>query len=304
MTSQYKFTVFTPTYNRKHTLPKVYESLKGQTFKDFEWLIVDDGSTDGTEHLVREWISEGIIPIQYYYQINQGKQRAKNFAVKKAHAESFFTLDSDDYIFENTLERFNYHWENIPSEKRHEFAGVTGHCVGLNGALVGNKYPKDIFDSDMLMIREKYKIKGEKCGYQRTDVMHQYPFPEFENEKFIYEGVVWREIAQKYKTRFVNEYFRFYEIHPDSISNDYLFTKLKNLNGFIYAENKKMTYNISMKSKIKSASNFVRLHLHLNRKLPLLIKKSNRKALTTMCPPLGFLLFFKDIRLMRRSNKL
>ena len=78
------FTVFTPTFNRAYTLPRVYESLKSQTFKNFEWLIVDDGSSDGTADLVKMWQNEGALTIRYFYQINRGKHIAINRGVSES----------------------------------------------------------------------------------------------------------------------------------------------------------------------------------------------------------------------------
>lgn len=97
-------TVFTPTYNRENTLARLYESLKEQTYKDFEWLIVDDGSTDSTSSLIQKFQEENIIQIRYYYTSNGGKHRAINFGVKKANGELFFIVDSDDYVMPNVLE--------------------------------------------------------------------------------------------------------------------------------------------------------------------------------------------------------
>ena len=107
--NDYIFTVFTPTYNRAHTLSRVYKSLADQTFKNFEWLIVDDGSTDGTKVLIEKWTEEASFPIRYFYQENQGKHIAHNLGVKKARGELFLSLDSDDTCVPEALERFNYH---------------------------------------------------------------------------------------------------------------------------------------------------------------------------------------------------
>ena len=103
------FTVFTPTYNRAYTLHRVYESLKAQTYRDFEWLIVDDGSNDNTRELIQKWQNESLFSIRYIYQQNSGKHIAFNRAVREAKGELFLTLDSDDACVEEALERFKYH---------------------------------------------------------------------------------------------------------------------------------------------------------------------------------------------------
>lgn len=206
----YKFTVFTPTYNRAHTLPRVYESLKKQTFRDFEWLIVDDGSTDGTGELVASWQKEASFPIRYFWQENRHKKVAFNRGVREARGELFLPLDSDDECVPHALERFIYHWNKIPYVQRNGFSGVTALCMNQNGKIVGDRFPGgEYMDSDSLEIWYKYGVRGEKWGFHRTEVLREYPFPE-EVEGHVPEGVVWSAIARKYKTRFVNEALRIY----------------------------------------------------------------------------------------------
>ena len=117
-----KFTIFTPTFNRKELLGKLYSSLQNQTYRDFEWLIVDDGSTDGTEEGVKEFINEKKLDIKYFYTENGGKQRAYNFGVEKAEGELFICLDSDDEYVETGLETILRYWEKY--ENNNEIAGM------------------------------------------------------------------------------------------------------------------------------------------------------------------------------------
>lgn len=131
---QYKFTVFTPTYNRVQTLSRVYESLQVQTFSDFEWLIVDDGSVDRTRELVEGWQMEACFPIHYLWQENQGKHVAFNYALQEARGELFLTLDSDDACVPEALERFYFHWNAIPENRKGQFSAVTALCKDQNGS--------------------------------------------------------------------------------------------------------------------------------------------------------------------------
>jgi hypothetical protein len=110
----------------------------------------------------------------------------------------------------SALERLKYHWENIPDDQRHGFSAVTVLCMDESGAIHGNRFPSDLTDSDSIEIRYRYRVKGEKWGFQLTDVMRQYPFPEIEGERFVTEDIVWRAIARRYKTRYVNEALRIY----------------------------------------------------------------------------------------------
>jgi glycosyltransferase involved in cell wall biosynthesis len=173
---KYLFTVFTPTYNRAYTLKRVYDSLQAQTFRDFEWLIVDDGSTDNTAELVQEWQSEAGFPIRYVKKSNGGKHTAINLGVPLAEGELFLIFDSDDACFPDALEKLAHYWNTIDLSERDDFAAVTGWCVDINGNPLCTPFPSDIFDATALDIR-RYGAKGEYWGFTRTSVMKQYPFP-------------------------------------------------------------------------------------------------------------------------------
>lgn len=137
------FTICTPTYNRAHTLSRVHESLMRQTFRDFEWVVVDDGPTDGTGELVRKWKADHRtwFPIRYFWQENQHKKVAFNRGVREARGELFLVADSDDWFPPNALETFAEHWRLIPDGEREQFAGVCGLCVYENGRVVGDRFP-------------------------------------------------------------------------------------------------------------------------------------------------------------------
>jgi glycosyltransferase involved in cell wall biosynthesis len=204
------FTVFTPTFNRAHTLPRVYASLRDQTFCDFEWLIVDDGSTDRTDALVEQWHITANFPIRYIRQSHAGKHVAFNRGVREAAGELFLCFDSDDGCVPTALERFKHHWDCIPSNSKTIFSGVTALAVNARGDLVGNCFPREITDSDALEIYFIHRMRGDKWGFHRTEVLRQFPFPEPEGLLFVTEAVVWFAIARRFKTRFVNECLRIY----------------------------------------------------------------------------------------------
>ena len=206
----YAFTVFTPTYNRARLLSRVYGSLAAQSFRDFEWLIVDDGSTDGTDDLVAAWQKEAAFPIRYLRQENRGKHAAFNRGVAEARGELFLPLDSDDAALPQALERLHFHWQAIPQDKRGDFAAVTALCADESGRVVGERFPADVFDSNSMEINRRYKVRGEKWGFTRTEVLRRFPYPEPPGAKFVPEGIVWSRVATRYKTRFVNEPLRVY----------------------------------------------------------------------------------------------
>jgi glycosyltransferase involved in cell wall biosynthesis len=207
---RHRFTVFTPTYDRAHTLPRVYASLCAQTLRDFEWLVVDDGSRDHTAASIKAWQQEAPFPIRYFYQENAGKHVAFNKGVAEAQGELFLPADADDAFVPHALARLLFHWENIPPADRPRFSGVTGLCQDENGRRVGTGFPREVMDSDSLEMIYRYKVRGENWGFHRTAVLRQFPFPETPRRIWIPESLVWHPIARHYRTRFVNEPLRLY----------------------------------------------------------------------------------------------
>lgn len=218
----YTFTVFTPTYNRAKTLHRVYDSLCAQTFRDFEWLIVDDGSTDNTREQVESWQRHALFPIRYIYQQNAHKKVAHNLGIREAQGELCLTLDSDDACKPQALERLLFHWNSIPKASRAGFSAVTVLCEKESGELVGTRFPADPaggwLDSDSVEMNYRYKVRGEKWGFQRTDVLRQFPFEHEGVTGLIPENVIWERISEQYKTRFVNEALRIYHDGADQVT--------------------------------------------------------------------------------------
>lgn len=194
-------TVFTPTYNRYYTLTRLYNSLCAQTNKNFEWLIVDDGSTDDTETLIRKFIPEGF-SIRYYKQVNGGKHRAINRAVSLAQGDWFFIVDSDDYLRDDAVDVLQKAISDI--EGKEDFCAVVANRVFPSNKVIGTNCNYEILDTDFLSYRTKYKIVGDRAEVVRTKVMKEFPFPEISGENFCPEGIVWNRIAQKYKARYIN----------------------------------------------------------------------------------------------------
>jgi len=215
-----RFTVFTPTRNRAHTLPRVFASLCAQTSRDFEWLIIDNESTDGTTALVESWRETADFPIRYIYQQNRGLTNSWNRGVAEARGEFFLTLASDDTCFPNAIQRLAALWEAIPSERRHEFSGVTTLTVDHDGRLIGDPFPTSPLDVRAIEMRYRYGVRGEKWGFQRTEVMREFPFPVIEGYLgYVPEGLVWHAIGRRYKERFVNEVLRqFWRDTPVSLA--------------------------------------------------------------------------------------
>lgn len=208
--------IFTPTYNRQYTLLRLYESLCRQTSKEFEWLIVDDGSTDNTEILVKSFERKEF-PIRYYKKENGGKTLAINDAVLLVQGEWFFIVDSDDYLVDNAIEVMLRHIAKIDNEK--DFAAIVGYRIAPDGQILGNKHIEGFYDTDSSNFQTRYQFRGNYAEILRTSVMKEYPFPNFEGEKYCTESVIWYRIAQKYKYRYVDERIYVCEFLPGGITD-------------------------------------------------------------------------------------
>lgn len=304
----YVVTVFTPTYNRAHTLHRVYESLKSQTYRSFEWLIVDDGSTDDTFKLVKQWQQENFFPIRYMYQENGGKHIAFNKGVREAKGELFLTLDSDDSCVPHALERFKYHWDNIPKNQRRDYSAVTCLCKDQEGKVIGSHFPFNPTDSNQLEIRYRFKVSGEKWGFHLTNVLKEFPFPEQITGTYIPEDLVWNKISRKYKTRFVNESLRIYWIESGSlvIGGNPARNAIGNRITHLTTLNEEIDWlRFAPLSFLRSAIHYSRFSFHTGSSISDQFKNldtAGGKILWLISLPLGCLIYLKDKTHKKVSN--
>lgn len=205
-----RFTVFTPAYNRAHTLHRVYASLLSQTYRDFEWIIIDDGSMDDTEEIVSKWLQTANFPIEYHYQENSGKHAAFNRGVAMARGELFLVIDSDDGFLPDALETMLHWWEAIPERERADFTGIVTLCQLEDGTVCGQPFPASPLDTNALELRFRHRMRGETWGFHRTSVLKSFPFPEDPLVRFIPENIVWDLIARHYKIRCINAPLRIF----------------------------------------------------------------------------------------------
>lgn len=211
-------TVFTPTYNRVHTLNRLYNSLCNQDCFDFEWVIIDDGSSDNTKMFI-ETIKNSPFNIKYYYKENGGKHRAINYGIKYVKGEWMLIVDSDDFLSTDAISVIKKHTSTIADDDR--FCGITGLRVDLNHNTIGTQCSYNILDTDNISYRTKYKIDGDRAEVFKTSIIKQYPFPEFKDERFCTEAIVWNRIANKYITRYINNGFYICEYQKDGLSSKY-----------------------------------------------------------------------------------
>jgi glycosyltransferase involved in cell wall biosynthesis len=240
-----KFTIFTPTYNREGLLISLYESLKKQTFKDFEWLIVDDGSVDNTNETVQQFIKENILNISYYYKENGGKQRAYNYALDNAKGELFICLDSDDEYVSNALEIILEYWKKV--EKNAKIVGMGYLSTYPDGSTIGSKFPSDEMIETQFDIYNKYKVTGDKGLMFRTEVIKNYKFPVFDGEKFTTEALVYNRIAEKYEMLYINEKIEIKQYHEDGLTAKYNDLLLRNPKGNALYHNERNKHKMTFK---------------------------------------------------------
>lgn len=211
-------TIMTPTYNRAYVLPRLYDSLCQQTRQDFEWLVIDDGSTDGTAELIFDYRVKSDFSINYFHKENGGKHRAINEGVVHATGEWIIIVDSDDLLTGDAVAKLYDVMNHIGSE----FVGMcfrkatlSGHMIGISGT---------VWSKSMVMqpIMAGHVLKGDLAYVFRTNVMRECPFPEFPGEKFVPELYIWNKIADIGKIVFyVDQVIYLCEYLPDGYTSNF-----------------------------------------------------------------------------------
>lgn len=293
-----KITVFTPSFNRAYIIGKLYESLCRQTFKNFEWLVVDDGSTDDTAALLAKFSAEGKIRLRYFKQANGGKHRAINHGVREAQGSLFFIVDSDDYLADNALERLDFYYEQI--KENQDFCGVSGLRAFPSGEKIGGECSSwKILDCNCLDFRYQHKVRGDMAEAFKTSVMREFPFPEIDGERFCPESVVWNRMAQKYKLRYFYEKIYFCEYLPDGLTASSVRSRRAS------PESAMLTYadmlrfpRVPVAQKIKAAINFWRFAFASKRRFFDKLKQAGAGTLPFVLA--GFAFFLRDGKIAKK----
>ena len=282
-------TILTPTFNRAHLLPRLFESLTHQTDFNFEWLVIDDGSTDGTSDLFAgKTFLSAPFPIRYYQQENGGKHRALNAGVKQAKGDFIFIADSDDWLLPQSVAIVGQHASAIADDNT--FAGVAGLDVFDDERIVGTGLPQDIIDCNAMDIRYRYHVDGDLKEVFKTTVLQEFPFPEIQDEKFCPEQLMWFRIAQKYKLRYFNTPIYVAEYQPNGITASIIRVRMlaPQATCMMYAE--MLAYKIPFKEKIKAAINFWRFKACA----PSRVMITTLKGGWRWCYLIGMLLHWRD----------
>ena len=284
-------TIFTPTYNRAYILSNLYKSLLDQTCKDFEWLIIDDGSVDDTKKLVDVFILEAKLDIKYIKTLNAGKHIAINKGVVEAKGELFFIVDSDDDLPQNSVYDILSKYKKIQADKN--IAGLIGRRGNKNNTVIGNKGDYTELVTNAIEFRYSYKIAGDMAEVVKTEVLKKYKFPKFENEKFCPESLIWNRIALNYDFLWFNEVVYNCEYLEDGLTSNSIKIRMKSpkTSMLYYAELAR--YKIPLKEKLKAIINYWRFSFNTN----LSISKKNKNVSflpSLVCMPLGYMMYRKD----------
>ncbi len=280
--SMSRITVYTATYNRAYTLHKGYESLCGQTCKDFEWLIVDDGSTDNTEELVKSWIKENKIPIRYIYQENKGVNAARNLAIDNIGSELNVCVDSDDYLTTDAIEKILDIWD---SRKSNKYVGVIALDCYENGEIVGRQFPNELKEATLFELYEKHKVNGDKKMAYLTHLCKKYPTPSFEGEKYYPNRYKYYMLDKEGPCLLINEPICVVEYLEDGITASRYKRYMNNPLGLASYRQFLIDYNPKIDNKFKQSIHFIAMNLIAYKKLGL--KNTKYKLTTLLASPIG-----------------
>jgi glycosyltransferase involved in cell wall biosynthesis len=280
-------TVFTPAYNRAHTLPRTYKSLLAQDCKDFIWLIVDDGSTDNTKELVRQWQEQDNgFEIRYIYKENGGMHTAHNTAYENMDTELNICIDSDDELAFGAVKKILEKWKQI---KNKGYAGIIGLDADMNtGKVIGRGFPDGMSDTTLTGYYAAGGAGDKKLVY-RTDIVNQYPpYPVFEGEKYVSLAYKYRLIDQNYKLAVLNEILCKVEYQKDGSSMNMLHQYVRNPKSFAFWRKVCMKYPESKKRVLIDCIHYVSSSIIAKNKH--FITESPKKFLTVLATPFGVLL--------------
>lgn len=279
-------TIFTPAYNRAHTLPRTYNSLLRQSNKNFEWLIVDDGSSDNTAVLVKQWqTAENGFEIRYIYKENGGMHTAHNVAYENIDTELNVCIDSDDCMAEDAVAKIIAKWEKV---RYKNYAGIIGLDADFNGNVIGQGFNKNLHETTLTGY---YAMggKGDKKLVYRTDVIKKYPpYPIFEGERYVALAYKYRLIDQDYRLAVLDEVLCNVEYQADGSSGTMWKQYLQYPKGFAFWRKVCMQYPMNKRRLVLDCIHYCSSsQISKNKNY---IKESPKKLLTVLCIPFGCLL--------------
>ena len=289
------FTVVTPTYNRAALLREAHRSLLDQQAPSFEWVVVDDGSTDETRALVAELAAGSPFAVRYVWQENAGKHAAVNRGVALAGGELVAILDSDDTLVADALATLWEAWQGIPPSDRAGFAGVAGHKALSDGTRVGDSLPAATVDASMFDLRIKLGVRGDKFEVFRRDVLEAFPFPT-DLGRFVTEALVWNRISRRYRHRWIDRVVATVNYHSGGLTDRSAHARADSWRAarLYYLEAAAMGPGLPAGYLLRTYANYVRFSLHGRLAPSRIVRDAPAVAGGLVAFPLGAALYLRD----------
>ena len=283
-------TVLTPTFNRGGgRLQSLWNSLQKQTVKDFEWLVVDDGSTDGTKDLITQLQEKSDFPIRYIYKSNGGKHTALNVGIQTICSELIFIVDSDDCVTDDAVESILKIHKKYRSQNN--ICGYAFLRAFPDGKVNGKKFDVDEKIGSYIDVR----VNGDDTGADKAEVfkthcLKEFPFPEYPNEKFLGEDLVWVRMARKYEMVHINKAIYVGNYLEDGLTNNRRKHNIASPVGCMHRAEEFMESDLKTRYRIKGGLQYIVYGRFAGVKICDLIRKSRHKVLATVCTPGGLFL--------------
>ena len=249
-------TVLTPTFNRGGTLNNLYGSLQKQNVKDYEWLMVDDGSTDNTRSIVEEMKQTADFPIRYIYKENGGKHTALNAGVQQIISELTFIVDSDDALVPNAIETvLEYHRKYGMQDRLCGYSFLRQYPDGkINGKLF---VPDEKIETYIECRINANDTQADKAEIFYTRCLKEFPFPEYKNEKFLGEDLVWIRMALKYQMVHINKAIYVGNYLDDGLTKNRRKNNIKSPYGCMERAKEFMRPELNLKYRLKGAMQYL-----------------------------------------------
>ena len=288
MTINKLLSIVTPTYNRADYLPQCYQSLKDQTDQHFEWIIVDDGSTDNTAKVVASFQAETPeMQIQYVKKANGGKHTALNASHPFIHGDYVLVLDSDDTLLPMAVEEIYRGW----AQHDQEDVGIVIFLKG-NSADEPHSYAKEEHvPVDMFHKHTVRLVISDCCDVYRAEPFKKYPYPVFDGERFLSETILWNKMAFDYKIVYINKVIYILKFLEDGLTKSGRSMRIRMPEGGKYASNLQMDSHYPLKLRIKNGLLYTSFGFFGKKSPAEMIKTCCSPMLATLCMPFGFLLY-------------
>ena len=282
-------TVLTPTFNRGGRLQSLWNSLQKQTVKDFEWLVVDDGSTDGTKDLITQLQEKSDFPIRYIYKSNGGKHTALNVGIQTICSELIFIVNSYDCVTDDAVESILRIHKKYRSQNN--ICGYAFLRAFPDGKVNGKKFDVDEKIGSYIDVR----VNGDDTGADKAEVfkthcLKEFPFPEYPNEKFLGEDLVWVRMARKYEMVHINKAIYVGNYLEDGLTNNRRKHNIASPIGCMHRAEEFMEPDLKTRYRIKGGLQYIVYGRFAGVKVVDLIRKSRHKVLATVCTPGGLFL--------------